>query len=211
MEAAELVREWLHQGGTCELTALNAIRHRGRFYGIFSGPLLETLDALGPVAAGVFGRPVERPSPLVVCLVDEPLDRDLYQALKAFENWKTAVADGGVLILAADCRAGMGPPSFHQFLQQPPPLKELSRRAEHDYLLGDHKIFNFQSYLETGRSLLVVSKGPLPRERIPIRIFDDLSGAVAAAEAILGRGPAEALVIEDAGHLFPLRIIHERS
>ena len=109
MEGTALVGTWLGEE-RCELLGVNVIHHGGHFYGLSSSPLLSTVDELVPRGMQVYGRRLESRSPVVVCLVEPPLDRDLYQALKAFENWKSAVAPGGVLL----------PIRHHERLSSPP-------------------------------------------------------------------------------------------
>jgi nickel-dependent lactate racemase len=203
MEGTGLVGKWLGED-RCELLGVNVIHHGGRFYGFSSSPLLSTVSELVPRGAQAYGRRLESRYPVVVCLVEPPLDRDLYQALKAFENWKYAVAPGGVLILAAPCTDGTGPPSFRQFMQEAPSLEELLAVADRDYSLGDHKLVSFLRYLEEGRSVFLVTSPGLPAPAVGLGVFHGMDAALEAAEARLGGASRRALLVEDAAHLYPL-------
>jgi nickel-dependent lactate racemase len=202
MEGAELVGKWL--GEECELLGVNVIHHGGRFYGFSSGPLLSTVSELADRGEAVYGRRLDGRCPMVICTVDPPLDRDLYQALKAFENWKSAVAPGGVLILAAPCADGTGPPSFRQFMARAPSLEELLAGADRHYSLGDHKLVSFLRYLESGRSVFLVTCPGLPTPSAGLEVFHDMGAALEAAAERLGDAAGKALVVEDAAHLYPL-------
>ena len=202
MEGAELVGKWLGQG--CELLGVNVIHHGGRFYGFSSSPLLSTVSELAGRGERVYGRRLDGRYPVVVCLVEPPLDRDLYQALKAFENWKSAVSPGGILILAAPCADGTGPPSFRQFVEKAPSLEELLAATGRDYSLGDHKLVNFLSYLESGRSVFLVTCPDLPAPAVSLKVFHDMGAALEAAAERLGGDTGRALLVEDAAHLYPL-------
>jgi nickel-dependent lactate racemase len=205
VEAAEMIEGWLNGKNSCTLTGLNVIFRKGDVYGFRHGPLLTVVEELAGMAWEVYGRAVPTSFPLVICAVDHPLDHDLYQALKAFENWKETVADGGVMILAADCPAGLGPPTFTQFLNVRTSLEDLLRRVSRKYRLGDHKLAGLLSYLESGRRLLLASAGPLPAADLPIEVFEDAGAAQQAALTYLGASPSRALIVEDGAGLLPRR------
>jgi hypothetical protein len=206
VEAVALVGRWLNGERPCEVSALNVVTGGGLTYGWAHGPLSGLVEGLAPRGAEVFGRMAGGSFPVIVCLVDPPLDGDLYQALKAFENWKGAVAPGGTLILVAPCIHGMGPPSFRQFLGSPPSLADLLSGASADYRLGDHKLVNFLRYRESGRKVMLVSGGLSLAGGLPLRAFEDLATALKAAGEGSGRKGLRALVVEDAAHLYPLPV-----
>ena len=202
-DGARLICRWLESGGAREISALNVVTSRGKIHGHFHGPLLDAVEALAPLARKVFGCPLDGTFPAVVCLVEPPLDRDLYQALKAFENWKGAVAPGGVIIVAAECAEGMGPPSFRQFMEAPPSLAELTDRVRSDYRLGDHKLARFLRFVEGGRKVGLLSSR-FPPGPFPLKVFVDAGEALAFAGEGTGEGKRRLLVVEDAAHTFPL-------
>ncbi len=202
VEGSGIIDRWLQGSGPCLLSALNVIHREGVFYGSAFGPLASLVEQLVPRAREVYGRPLESTFPVVLCLVDHPLDRDFYQSLKALENWKSAVAPGGTLILAADCLDGMGPPTFRQFQGQLPELKDLTRQISEKYHLGDHKLASFLRYRDSGRSMLLLSRGPLRHFDVPVA--DSLSAALSHAGELVNPSQKRILVVEDAGHCYPL-------
>jgi nickel-dependent lactate racemase len=204
VEGTAIIDRWLQESGPCLLAALNVIHREGVFYGSSSGPLASLVEQLVPRAREVYGRPLEHTFPVVLCLVDHPLDRDFYQSLKALENWKSAVADGGVLVLAADCLDGMGPPTFTQFQGRLPGLEDLSRQISEEYHLGDHKLASFLRYRDSGRSMLLLSHGPLHHSDVPVTVVDSISAALSRAGTVVDPSRRRVLVVEDAGHCYPL-------
>ncbi len=204
LEGAGIIDKWLQENGPCLLSALNVIHRDGAFYGSARGPLASLVEELVPRAREVYGRPLENAFPVVLCLVDYPLDRDFYQSLKALENWKSAVAAGGVLILAAECRDGMGPPTFKQFQGQLPDTEDLVRQIADKYHLGDHKLASFLRYRDSGRSMLLLSRGPLRRSDVPVTVVDSLPDALSRAGGPVDQSRRQILVVEDAGHCYPL-------
>ena len=47
-----------------------------------------------------------------------PLDRDLYQAVKAMSTAEPVIKEGGVVIVASECRDGVGHPEFKKLVQE---------------------------------------------------------------------------------------------
>jgi nickel-dependent lactate racemase len=206
-EAVGLVDRRLGRERPCEVSALNVVTAAGLTYGWAHGPLPGLVENLASRGADIYGRRPGGTFPVVVCLVAPPLDRDLYQGLKAFENWKGAVSPGGTLILVAACREGMGPPSFRQFLESPPSLGDLLPRTAVEYRLGDHKLVNFLRYRESGRGVMLVSGELSLADGLPLQAFEDLEKALDAAGEGSGGDERRALVVEDAAHLYPLSVI----
>jgi nickel-dependent lactate racemase len=202
-EAAGLVRARLIARGAAEPQGVQALVAGGRIHGWYAGPLRRSVGALAPAGQRLFGRRVERRASLVICCVDHPLDRDFYQALKGFEHWKSTVAPGGVLVLVADCPAGVGPPTFTQFLGSPPVLDVLEARAKDHYRLGDHKLLNFLRFTAGGRHLFLVSPGLADRGGLPLPVFASLDEAVRAAGDLPNPSARRALVVEDGATIAP--------
>lgn len=203
-ESAGVVRSWLLARGASEPLGVNALIARGAVHGCRAGPLIGAVDALAPAGWRLFGRRVDEPAPLVFCFVDHPLDRDFYQALKGFEHWKATVAAGGILVIVADCPAGVGPPGFTQFLEAPPPLATLERSARERYRLGDHKLLNFLRFTAGGRRLWLVAPRLAGASGLPLPTFGSVQSALRRAAGSLGPASRRALVIEDAATLAPL-------
>jgi nickel-dependent lactate racemase len=203
-EACDLVCRRLLARGAAAPLGVNAVVARGEIRGWHAGPLDSVVEALAPRGRHAFGRPVEAPAPLVVCFVDHPLDRDVYQALKGFEHWKSAVAAEGILVLVADCPAGVGPPSFTQLHDASTTLAAIERRARADYRLGDHKLLNLRRFVASGRRLWLVSPHAMALGAPLLPIFDSVEAAVLAAGRSLPPGPRRALLVEDGATLFPL-------
>lgn len=200
-EASGMVRSRLGGRGASEPLGVNALVARGEIHGWHAGPLNGVVEALAPRGRMLFGRQTDGPAPLVLCFIDQPLDRDLYQALKGFEHWKSAVAAGGILVLIADCPAGIGPPTFTQFLASPPTLAAIERRTREDYRLGDHKLLNFLRFTASGRRVWLVSPRLAGRGGLPLPIFASVESAIHAAAELLAPAAHRTLLIEDAASL----------
>jgi len=64
---------------------------------------------------------------------------DLYQAQKAIENAKLALKPGGVLILVAACRDGIGEKAFSDLLSSCDTSEAVLEKIKNEYKLGYHK------------------------------------------------------------------------
>jgi len=57
-----------------------------------------------------------------------PLDRDLYQAVKGMSVAEDVVREGGVIIIAAECRDGVGHPNFRRLMEESEGPEEILER-----------------------------------------------------------------------------------
>lgn len=86
---------------------------------------------------------VDFPEPLdlLIAVVREPLDRNLYQLQKGFENHQWAVKDGGAVLLVSACREGVGNDFFEALARRYPDWRRLPLWEEQEYSLGLHKLY----------------------------------------------------------------------
>ncbi|MDI7250495.1 MAG: transcriptional regulator, partial [Bacillota bacterium] len=68
-----------------------------------------------------------------------PKDINVYQSHKALENAALVCRPGGVIILAAECREGIGSDRYWEWVQKYPTLPELERAIREEFVLGGHK------------------------------------------------------------------------
>ena len=89
-----------------------------RITGVFSGELESAHDAGCEFARASAMRPVERPFDVVVTTNSGyPLDLNLYQAVKGMSAAAQIVREGGAIVIAAECREGIGHPHFQEILR----------------------------------------------------------------------------------------------
>jgi len=103
------------------------------FYGSPEGTFLDA----AAVSAERFAVPVTERYTSLEIIPGGALHESLYQSLKAVFMWAPAVADGGILVLNAECPQGLGAPQMHRLLQAS--RSSFPAPSSHDrYLLGDH-------------------------------------------------------------------------
>ena len=70
-----------------------------------------------------------------------PKDINLYQAQKAFEMAGQAVADGGTLVIFAECPEIYGNTTFQQWAEEGLDADEVTDKFENGFELGAHKLY----------------------------------------------------------------------
>ncbi|MFW9833926.1 MAG: nickel-dependent lactate racemase, partial [Candidatus Thorarchaeota archaeon] len=80
-----------------------------KIVGSFAGDIFEQLYQGAELAKKVYAPPINEAPDILVSVVHSPLDQNLYQAQKGFENCLYALKPGGIMILIASCYDGIGP------------------------------------------------------------------------------------------------------
>jgi nickel-dependent lactate racemase len=108
---------------------------------------------------------VEFPVPLdlLIAVVSEPLDRNLYQLQKGFENHQWAVRDGGAVLLVSACSEGVGNEFFGTLALRYPDWRNLPPWEGQTYSLGLHKLYRTA---RTRRRIDLFLYSTLPPEQV---------------------------------------------
>ncbi len=112
--------------------------------GVAAGDLVKAHVAACLQYAQIFTCPVPERLPLVVASCGGwPLDGNLYQAHKAFDNAFRAVQRGGTILLLAECSGGWGPEAFVRWLAIPT-LAEHRQRLRAEFQVEGHTTYAFK-------------------------------------------------------------------
>ncbi len=111
-----------------------------RIYAVTAGELDASFRAAVRHAEHVFVVDTGRRAGLVIAVAPPPQDINLYQAHKAIEHAKLALADGGVLLLVAACPEGAGEENFVSALTAAPTPADALKAIEGPYRFGLHKV-----------------------------------------------------------------------
>lgn len=106
---------------------------------VHAGDLAASFAACIAAAEQVFCVQVPAKADVVVSVAPYPMDVDLYQSQKALDNGKLALAPGGVLILVATCRSGIGEKGFFDLMAGADTPQEVLDTIAGTYRLGYHK------------------------------------------------------------------------
>ena len=173
-----------------------------RVYAAAAGDLRESFYSLLPRADEVFVVPIRRQADIVVTVALEPNDIDLYQSQKALDNGKTALKDGGVIILVSACRSGIGSQAFLDLLSSEPTCKAVIEKLDREYKLGYHKAGKMAEIGAKARMWAVTPLDATLIGKAHMRPFTSVSEALKAALA--EKGPAAKVTfIMDGGMTIP--------
>lgn len=120
-------------------TIMTVLDRKHRLYAVTAGDIDEAFYAAIDKAHDVYSVTIPERSDIVVAVAPYPMDVDLYQSQKALDNGKLAVRDGGILILVAQCRSGIGEATFAELLRSADRPEEVMRKIDEGYRLGYHK------------------------------------------------------------------------
>ena len=107
--------------------------------GCFAGDIKLSFAAAVEKANSIFAVRLPARADIVVSVARHPMDIDLYPAQKAIDNGALALADGGILILVASCRDGVGDRAYIELLGSSSGPAEAMTRIAAGYRLGYHK------------------------------------------------------------------------
>jgi len=120
-------------------TIMTVLDREQEIYAVTAGDLYAAFDEAVCRAKEIFVVPLERKADVVIACAKYPMDIDLYQAHKAIESGKLAMKDGGILILVASCRDGIGEAAFSRLLSSCDSPEAVFGKIEGCYKLGNHK------------------------------------------------------------------------
>ena len=132
-----------------------------------------------------------------------PKDIDLYQTHKAMENAKLAVKNGGTIIVAGECRDGLGEGKFADALNGKLSPQELIEELKNNFILGRHKASRIANINQNTEIYLVSNLTDEIKKNLFIRSFNSLEEAFSQAIKTQGE-KAKALVIPYGGSTLPV-------
>lgn len=110
-----------------------------------------------------------------------PKDLNLYQAQKALDNSKHAVKEGGIIILVASCREGLGEKVFENWMLEAEKPEDMIEQIKKNFQLGGHKAAAIAMILKRCKVYLVSELEEGFVRSIFMEPFSDAQSAVEAA------------------------------
>ena len=118
-----------------------------------------------------------------------PWDIDLIQAHKAMEHVQAAVAAGGVLVLVAECRDGMGHPSFLPWFEHRHNLKSFREGLQRRYGGYGQTAYALTTKLQRMSVILVSKLAAEEVEATGMIAAEDMDHALRLARGRIGETP----------------------
>jgi nickel-dependent lactate racemase len=132
-----------------------------------------------------------------------PKDINLYQAQKALDNAKHAVKEGGIIILLAACKEGLGEAVFEQWMLNASCPHSMVEDIQRNFQLGGHKAAAIAMVMEKAQIYLVSDFSPDVTEKIFMIPFPDMQAALQRALHEKGQD-ASILVMPYGGSTLPV-------
>lgn len=157
-DAATLILEEMGgNAGDAVVVGVNVVSRGDGVYAIFCGPILDSIAPLFDRVGEIYIKK-EKPADIVIAIAEAPMDRDLYQAMKSFENVRSVIKGGGSYILVALSPDGVGPPHFSETMELASEKNSIVEHLSGEYRLGDHKFKNPLDFINGGGTITVVSE-----------------------------------------------------
>lgn len=171
---------------------------RREIIGLFSGSLEDSYHKAVEFSGKIYIKTIENRCDLLIAEHSPPLDRNLYQLQKSFENTKDGVKDGGGLMIFSACDEGIGTQAFYDLAAKYPHSNLLLDRPIEGYNLGIHKLY--RTALLTNRvNLYLISN--LPEDTVRRVYLKPVRDANEMIKGLLTRNPEmRIIVVKDAGH-----------
>jgi lactate racemase len=186
-----------------EIFAINTVLDKNhRIYAAEAGDIHASLERAVARADEVFVARIRQKADIVVSVVKFPSDIDLYQAQKGIDNAKHALKEGGILILVAKCRMGVGEESFVKLLSSACSPGDALDIIGQKYFLGCHKAAKIADVCMRAQIWAVTDLEPGLLEKIFISPFSSLQAALDAALKEKGKD-ARMLVLMDGSLTIP--------
>ncbi|MFB0543222.1 MAG: nickel-dependent lactate racemase [Candidatus Bathyarchaeia archaeon] len=174
-----------------------------RIYACTAGDLFDSLRAATEYAEEVFVVEIPQRADIVVCIVEPPLDINLYQAHKGIENARYSLKEQGIIILVSGCREGIGPSEFYDLLSKTSRPSQVYGIVERNYRLGYHKAVKLAEILEQNEIWAVTKLSRETLKKAFIRSLGSVQEAV--NEALRAKGEdTKILFIMDAAITVPI-------
>ncbi len=137
------VRQDIEEAGAligCDFV-LNAVLNSSKqIVRVVAGEQRQAIAAAARVVDEMYRASLDAPADVVVASAGGfPKDINLYQAQKAVDNARFAVRKGGVVVLVAECREGLGEATFAEWLESAGSPGDLVERLRTGFALGGHK------------------------------------------------------------------------
>ena len=178
-----------------------ALDEARRTVGVFSGEL----EASHRAGVAFVRKTVTDETPrladiVVTTAAGHPLDATLYQAVKGATAAASVVREGGTIILAAECREGLGGEEFCRLLREYGDMEAFAKRLwDSDFFFIDQWQYQKLSQAAAKADVLLASGG-LPadaRSHVPIPLYETVETAL--QDALKKHGPDAGVVVIPAG------------
>lgn len=128
------------------------------FTGIFFGDYITAHKAACRFVDSQNGVIVPQTAPVVIASCGGyPKDINIYQMQKSMDNAVNAVAEGGIIILLAECREGSGSAVFDETVERFDSVQAIEDSVRKDFQIGRHKAYAVTRLMKKAQFYLISS------------------------------------------------------
>lgn len=143
---------------------------------------------------------------VITCPHGFPKDINIYQAQKALDNARWAAKPGGIIILVAECREGLGEETFARWINEADSADDVIERISRDFQLGGHKAAAIADMAKQFRIFLVSDLPEGTGRKLFMEPFKEVNLAFGEALKIMG-SDAKVWVMPTGGTTLPQLVI----
>ena len=174
-----------------------------RIVGVVAGDYRKAHEVGCRIVDQVYGHPVPEPADLVIASCGGyPKDINVFQAHKTMENAVRVTRKGGVAIIVAECRDGIGPANFVTWLQRYDNSRDMETRLRRRFEFGAHKAYFLARLTEKAEVLLVSAIPSRSLQGLFVKPMASMEEGLQSAYQKLGPNP-RTLVLPQGGLVFP--------
>jgi nickel-dependent lactate racemase len=173
---------------------------------VVAGDILKQLYVGAETSRAIYAPEINSQADLVLSVVHAPLDYDLYQGAKGFENTRMAVRDGGIMVLVAACPGGVGSEDYERMMTSADSVEGLYLKflqVKKNYELGWHKVGSIPPFLDKNELWMVTDMKDETVRRMHMRRFATVQASIDAALKKLGTD-IDILVVQNSGNVCPI-------
>jgi len=172
--------------------------HKRNQVGLFTGGLKDSYIHAVDLARRICIKKVRNKCDLLIAEHSAPLDRNLYQLQKCFENTRAGVAEGGTLLMISGCQDGIGTRAFYDLAEKYPNPDLLLKEQNLPNSLGIHKLYR-TAILTNQVNLCLMSFLPDAEvRRVYINPVQDANSMI--REMLTANQNLKIMIVRDAGH-----------
>jgi nickel-dependent lactate racemase len=175
-------------------------------YAVTAGDLIKSFDAAIKYVKDVYCVPIKEKGNIVITVVKNPMDINLYQSQHALENGKLALDEGGVMILISKCHTGVGNDNFLKLLSKADTPDEVMNLIGGEYKLGSHKAIRILKIKSKAKIFAVTDLDDQIIEKSKMKPYKNIQKALDdAIEFIKTKGKKpKVIIIPDGSHTVPM-------
>lgn len=125
-----------------------------------------------------YAHAVEELFDVVISIVYPPLDRNLYQLQKSYENLAAAVREGGTILLLSGCADGVGDERFLKLAEALAEGKRANSGHGEDAVMGIHKVRRTNALANRVKLVLCSKLAPETLGALPIAARSEVQSAI---------------------------------